>query len=378
MRPALLARFASSSEAIQKNADESYASFRSAYLAQQKKFQAKMDSGDRKQKMSAAKGSKTRAYAHPFHHPDSPIVQSGLEMSRDILSAVGPELVSPHYENFSMSRKWALFFWTGIFGISYVANRPDIHHMAASAIIPFVFWTSAFYFFLEGRKSTIKPFLYRFHCNIVQHEINLMMTHWNDNMREYLNEKLDQAREQIEYYSVHEDYHAIKAESVNRFLAIEQVNLRNHIQQRANKLLQTAEQMEVSNQRYLINSIVTEALGEVDRTLKDEINNIQDAMFESALIGIRQQKMTYENDPLLPLIRNRIQGKISKLTKMTEEEKDSLISLTNDQVESLRVLDRQMRDEYLKKVPKLETSVRAYPQVKKALENWGRDVQEKK
>jgi hypothetical protein len=78
--------------------------------------------------------------------------------------------------------------------------------------------------------------------------------------------------------------------------------------------------METANQRYLINSIISDALAEVDRTLKESIDKIQDSMFESALIGIQQQKMTYENDPLLPLIRERIQAKIARLTNLSEEE----------------------------------------------------------
>jgi hypothetical protein len=78
--------------------------------------------------------------------------------------------------------------------------------------------------------------------------------------------------------------------------------------------------METSNQRYLINSIVSDALAEVDRTLNESLNAIQDAMFESALLGIKNKGMTYENDPLLPLIRQRIQTKIAKLVNLSEEE----------------------------------------------------------
>ena len=78
--------------------------------------------------------------------------------------------------------------------------------------------------------------------------------------------------------------------------------------------------MEQANQRYLVNNIVNEALAEVDRTLSENLEALQDPMFESALIGLKQRKMTYEKDPLLPMIRDRIQSKISKLNNMTEEE----------------------------------------------------------
>jgi hypothetical protein len=37
-----------------------------------------------------------------------------------------------------------------------------------------------------------------------------------------------------------------------------------------------------------------------------------------------------------------------------------------------------MRDEYLRKVPKIDNSIKAYPHVKKVLDNWGKDFQEKK
>jgi hypothetical protein len=36
------------------------------------------------------------------------------------------------------------------------------------------------------------------------------------------------------------------------------------------------------------------------------------------------------------------------------------------------VLDRQIRDEFLKKIPKVDQSLRQYPSVKKALDNWGK------
>jgi len=377
----LRAGFASSAEATQKRADDSYNTFRTVYLEQQQKFASKIDFSERREKVLAAKRASRpkRVYKHPFHDPDvTPTIQSTLETLRAMGDLVGPEMISPHYENFAMSRKWAITYWVGYFAILQFAQDKDFHHFAASLWVPFNFWLITWYFWLEGRKSMLKPFSHRFHMQIVDHETKLMLSYWNDGMREYLNSKLDKAREQIEYYSVHEDYHSIKAESINRFLAIEQVNLKHHIQDRASRLLSTAEQMEASNKRYLINNVITDALSEVDRTLKDELDNIQEPMFESALIGIRKQKMTYENDPLLPLIRTRIEGKIRQLTSMSNEEKDRLVSLTNDQIESLRVLDRQIRDEFLKRIPKLEASVKAYPSVKKAMDSWSSGIQDKK
>lgn len=322
------------------------------------------------------KSQRTRkAYSHPFHDGDNTdILPSELTLIRSYLRLVGPEAVSAHYENFAMARKYALTMWGGLFVMVYISTHKDFSHLASSLIIPYFFWFGLFYFALEGKKSFIKPFQTEFYLRVARHELTTMISYWNDNMREFIQKRQAIAQEQIDYYTVHTDYHSIKAESINRFLAIEQINLKQHIQTRALKLLQSAEQMEVSNQRYLINSIVNEAISEVDKTLKENLETIQDQMFECALTGIRSQKMAYENDPLLPLISQKIQAKISKLSKLTEEEKVKLVQLSNDQLDSLKTLDRQIRDEFLRKVPKVDQSLKAYPQVKKALDNWGRET----
>ena len=320
------------------------------------------------------KSTRTRkAFVHPFNDGNTTsIFYTSFDVQRSWAEFVGPEMVSAHYENFAMSRKYAIAMWGGLAAMTYFSTHRDFHMFAAGLFVPYFFWFGVFYFALEAKKSLIKPFQTTFYSRIAQHEFCTMLSYFNDHMRVFVQDRLAEANEQIDYYSVHTDYHSIKAESINRFLAIEQVNLKNHINNRAAKLLYTAEQMEVSNQRQLINSIVSDAISEVDKTLTQNLDGIQDQMFESALIGIRNQQMTYENDPLLPLIRERIQAKIAKLTTLTEAEKVKLVQLSEDQIESLRVLDRQIRDEYIKKVPKIDQSLRAYPQVKKALDNWGR------
>jgi len=315
-----------------------------------------------------------KAFSHPFHDgANNEIIFNVLTALRSFNHSVGPEMVSAHYENFAMSRKYALTLWGGLFVLSYVATHQDVGHLATSLMIPYMFWFGLFYFALEAKKSLIKPFQTEFYIRVANQELTSMLSYWNDNMREAILQKQVTAQEQIDYYTVHTDYHSIKSESINRFLAIEQINLKQHIQTRALRLLQSAEQMEVSNQRYLINSIVSEAIAQVDKTLNENLDNIQDSMFDCALIGIKNQRMTYENDPLLPLISQKIQAKISSLSKLTQEEKVKLVQLTNDQLEGLKTLDRQIRDEFLRKVPKIDQSLKAYPQVKKALDNWGRE-----
>lgn len=78
--------------------------------------------------------------------------------------------------------------------------------------------------------------------------------------------------------------------------------------------------METSNRRTVINNIVNETINSVDKTLADNSAFIKEKMFESALIGIRSKKMSYENDPILPLVKQAISANVKKVTALTEEE----------------------------------------------------------
>lgn len=103
-------------------------------------------------------------------------------------------------------------------------------------------------------------------------------------------------------------------------MAIEEQNLKHHINTRALKLLQVAETIEITNQRTFINNIINAAIAEVDNVLTDNLAALQDGMFEAALIGIKEKKMTYKNDPFLPLIKDKIQKRIRELNGLTEDE----------------------------------------------------------
>lgn len=138
------------------------------------------------------------------------------EVIRDAQAFLGPEIVSPHYENFFHSRRWGLSFLAGFGVLQLLANSRDIQHFAVSATAPYLFWTFTFYFFLETKYSLLKPLLFRFHNEIIDHETSLLMADWNDSMREFLQKRMDEAKEQLEYYNVHQDYYSIKSESINR------------------------------------------------------------------------------------------------------------------------------------------------------------------
>lgn len=257
-----------------------------------------------------------------------------------------------------MSRKWAIFLSGGFIGLNVLGNIVDLHWVFASAIIPFFYWMFTSYWTLEGRSSLVMPLLNRFYFKLANYEMGLLQTYWVDNTREIIRGNMAEAREQMDFYQVHSSYDEIKADSINRFLANEQVNLKVNIYNRAQALLQSAHQMETTNQRTVINNIVNETIQAVDRTLEENEEFIQEQMFESALLGIRNKQMTYENDPILPLVQQAISENVQKITSLSEEEQLELITLSNDQLESLRAIDERSKLEYLNKPPVLDGTLK--------------------
>ena len=123
----------------------------------------------------------------------------------------------------------------------------------------------------------------------------------------------------MDYLLLHGDFNKVKAESVNRFQAHEQVNMQNHVNQRAVTLLKSAAALEKTNERNLLNKVVSSAIEQVDKKLLEDADLIDEAMFESAQIGIAKNEMTYEGDPILPLAQQTVKEKVAEFKNLTDE-----------------------------------------------------------
>ena len=62
---------------------------------------------------------KNTPYHHPFHTEHHPLNFSSVKNAELFHDLVGPEQVSPHYENFMMARKWAIGFFVGLGALSF-------------------------------------------------------------------------------------------------------------------------------------------------------------------------------------------------------------------------------------------------------------------
>lgn len=94
-----------------------------------------------------------KVYVHPYenvHRPIVPGVIKALEVERDLM---GAEPVSPHYENFGMSRRYLLIFSAGFIVLNFIASTEDFYMFARSSINAWVFLFGYLYFWVEGKKS---------------------------------------------------------------------------------------------------------------------------------------------------------------------------------------------------------------------------------
>lgn len=288
---------------------------------------------------------------------------------------VGPEQVSAHYENFMVARKFALIFWAGIFALGVGVTTVDLHWIAKSSALPFLFWMQMMYIYMEGRKSFFKPLLVRFYRRVAANEVYNFEVFYHENIENKIRDLLRNAKSQLDYFYLHKDYDAVRVSSIRNFLMNEQLNLQKNIQERTVNILKQAETYENLNSQAYIRNILELATAEIDKQLKEGTNSaeVQKAMLDSAIQGLRAGKMEYVNDPILPMVLNVVQREVAKLKSLSAEEQSKLVALTAYQIEQIRSNDKKAKEDFLKTLPRgLDTGLRANESVKKTLGNWGK------
>ena len=152
----------------------------------------------------------------------------------------------------------------------------------------------------------------------------------------------------------------------------EQVALKNHLYSRAENILKEAEAVENLNQNKIITSVMDETLSSIDTAYKNNKEQIESAMFDLALEGIANGRMDYAKDPILPHVLQTINKTVEKFSKLSKEDQDKMVSISDEQMNAIRNADTRARDEYLFTEPKIDGSLRQNPTVEKILEGWGK------
>ena len=103
----------------------------------------------------------------------------------------------------------------------------------------------------------------------------------------------------------------------------------------------------------MLSEIGEAAFAKVQAHLDDPAQKeaIQQAAFESALHGISTGTMTYQGDPLLPIMQEEVTARTSAYANLSSEEESKLLSLSSDHRRIISENDRKSKEEFLGKAP---------------------------
>ncbi|CAK81876.1 unnamed protein product (macronuclear) [Paramecium tetraurelia] len=362
--------FATATATHKDIAGKNFLKFQSKYAEYVTQFNQKLEAIEKENKAPNV-APQGKAFEHPYNNPHNPVNMSGIKSSELFYNFIGPEQVSPHYENFLVARKYLLLTYGGLIVIGFAAGTTNLHWIAKSSFLPFLFWMQIMYFYLEGRKSFMKPLLARFYRRVAGNECFQLDQYYHENMQLKIRTLLEAAKGQIEYGQLHKEFKDVKAELINTFLMNEQLNLQRHVAERSSNILKQAQQAEQINQNRLLSDIIEAAQESLETNLKNNLPEIQKALFKSALRGLAQGKMTYENDPLIDMILKTITEHVSKIQNLSPAEQKKLISLSKDQLAAIQANDKKAKEDFLRAEPKIDQTLKNYDNVKRQLASWG-------
>lgn len=150
------------------------------------------------------------------------------------------------------------------------------------------------------------------------------------------------ALEQLEYLQIHSGFKDVKKTLIENFLKNQDEDLQNHIKERTINLLSLAKQYEGQNQRTILNKITSSVKEELNQIEKSPSKEVLEGSFMAALKGIKEGKMSYEGDKVLPLVQSKIKEQLQKYKKMSPEQLSDLLTLSDEQINGLRQADQQL------------------------------------
>lgn len=159
----------------------------------------------------------------------------------------------------------------------------------------------------------------------------------------------------MEYVRINKEYDFVKKRALVNFLSNSREGLEHHFHSRTQNMLNSIEMFENNNLKNLLDEIGKGALDKIQSSLNDPEKRaeIDQGIFESALAGIRSGVMTYENDPLLPIITEEINTRTEAFKGLSAEEESKLLQLTQDQKRIISSADKASKTEFLSALPKL-------------------------
>ena len=294
-------------------------------------------------------------YKHPYCTEDAPLNLHPHTTARAVMEFVGPEPVSPHYQSIFEFGKWYNFFFMGL--IFTISMRRHHNHafgyVALNLGYGFELWIYCFFYYFMKTTGMIIPNPWK---ELWQsYNLDQMLESVYEVEENLALERRKPSIAQVDYLRVHGEYLGTKAKLLENHLENIRILLKKHTYERALNILRSTERFEKDN----LSRALREGLDNAMKRLDDDINGkdskeIKKLAFQSALIGIRKGKMTYENDPLLPRLIKYIDEFKANAEKMTEKEQAELLGLTKDQKAVVIGADKKIEETFIKALPPIK------------------------
>lgn len=81
-------------------------------------------------------------------------------------------------------------FWGAFFIINAGISTVDLNWIFKGALLPVIFYMSYLYFYVEGRKSMMKPLLARFYRRSAANECHMFEAFYHENIENKIREML--------------------------------------------------------------------------------------------------------------------------------------------------------------------------------------------
>jgi hypothetical protein len=296
-------------------------------------------------------------YVHPYHTENSPIFMSNMYFLKNLFQAVGPEQVSPHFETLSRSRRGLIFAGLYIASINTVSRFGGWEH---NDWLRAMIWHHEFLIAYYVGYTEIKHFTWFpgpkfsiFYNTYSAYEYAQLSNQWADQVEMVQNKHLKFTKDQLEFSRIDTEYEFVKKRALINFLTTAKMTAEANFYNRAVSMLKSIQSFEQANLKSTLNQI---AEGSTEKVLAliDEpahAESIKRASFESALDGIRQGKMTYAGDALLPMIQTEMAERMEKYQGLSVQEEQALLALNDDQKAIIAGNDRAMKNEFLRAPP---------------------------
>ena len=292
-------------------------------------------------------------YMHPYHCEGSPILMSNLYFIKNLMHAVGPEQVSPHYETLSRSRRGILFFGLYIMSINTVSRMGGWEH---NDWLRGMIWHHEFLIALYIGHIEIRHFTYflgpkftTFYNTYSNYEYKQLCNQWADNVEMAQNQHLRHTKEQLEYSRIDKEYEYVKKRALINFLTNSKLDAEANFHKRTVVMLNYIQRFENDNLKAQMREIAEGSVNKVIDMVADpqHESRIKRASFEAALAGIRTGSMTYEGDQILPEVEAEMASRLEKFKGLTKEEEVAMLALTDEQRKLLSDNDRKIKNEFL-------------------------------